>query len=659
MTTAPPAPAHPGSAPAPGWRRWLAVSLARRLTLGLIVALLVSTGVLALLALAAGHDTLRKEHEAAAHRLSRVFEASLHNAMLRRDLDGMATILSALGQSPGVAEARLAEPGGIVRFASRTPAIGSNAQQQLQGLCLQPGCVAPRPNLAWHSSPQGDQLRIAYPIQNQPRCVQCHGSTAQRPVNGVLLVDFEPLPRNTPGSRPTLLLAGVGLAALTLFALIMAATLKRQVTQPLLRLAQATDRLASGDLDTRVGSVGDDELGRVGRAFDHMATRIDAMVGQLRHQGQFLQTLVNAIPDPVLVIDPDHRIRLANQAYATLLGHDLAALPGQCCHRASRGLAEPCPSTLLTCPVAEVLQHPRAVRSMMALARRDGSAVEVDIEAAPLRSAEGELLTVEVLRPLDRSLRFSQQQRLSTIGLLANGVAHEIHNPLASIRLALQASLRGLQGGDMERDELVDYLQLVDHEIDRCVHITQRLMQMSQAPSQALQPVGLTRAIDDVLSLLREECRARSVQVQVSGVADTERVLGDEAELRQVLVNLIHNALHAMPKGGRIEIEALPAEPDSAWLQLQVRDSGCGIALQEQALIFMPFFSRRADGQRGTGLGLAISKATMERFGGSIEVASTPGQGSVFTLTLQRVAPAPPRPDNGGNAPRRGLKVLP
>ena len=120
-------------------------------------------------------------------------------------------------------------------------------------------------------------------------------------------------------------------------------------------------------------------------------------------------------------------------------------------------------------------------------------------------------------------------------------------------------------------------------------------------------------------------------------------------------------ASHAAPHPDhfRAIYEALPAEPDSAWLQLQVRDSGCGIALQEQALIFMPFFSRRADGQRGTGLGLAISKATMERFGGSIEVASTPGQGSVFTLTLQRVAPAPPRPDNGGNAPRRGLKVLP
>ncbi|HNR84735.1 ATP-binding protein, partial [Ottowia sp.] len=232
--------------------------------------------------------------------------------------------------------------------------------------------------------------------------------------------------------------------------------------------------------------------------------------------------------------------------------------------------------------------------------------------------------------------RFSQEQRLSTIGLLANGVAHEIHNPLASIRLALQAILRGLRNGGMDRPEMVDYLELVDREIDRCVLTTQRLMQMSQAPTQALQPVRLVTAIDDVLALLREECRARGVQVRVSGVPESERVRGDEAELRQVLVNLVHNALHAMPQGGRIDIEGA-ASDDGARLRLAVRDSGCGIALADQPLIFMPFFSRRVDGQRGTGLGLAICKATMERFGGAIEVQSTPGQGSTFTLTLQRV----------------------
>ena len=643
LATSPlPAPAAPRPGVVP---RWLDASLARRLMLGLAVALMVSALLLITLALAIGRDSLRRQHEAAATREARLFEASLQNAMLKRDLVGMADILTSLGQSPGVAQARLLAPGGAVRFASQPQAVGSAAPEALQGLCLQAGCPPPAPRLGWQATPQGERLQIAYPILNQPRCAQCHGPADAKPVNGVLLVDFEPLAQAGPTSRPALLLTAAGLGTLALFATIMGLTLRRQVTEPLAALAGATDRLAAGDLATRVGSAahGPDELGRVARGFDHMAGRMQATVAELAGQHHFLQTLIDAVPDPVLVIGPDYRVRLANQAYATLLGREPASVTGQCCYRVGRGLDEPCPSTLVNCPVAEMRAQPQPVRSMMALRRADGSAVEVDIEAAPMVTASGETLTVEVLRPLDRSVRFSQEQRLSTIGLLANGVAHEIHNPLASIRLALQASLRGLKNGDMERAELTDYLQLVDREIDRCVATTQRLLQMSQAPSPTLQPVAVMPALDDVLALLGEECRARGVQVGVHIEPADMRVLADEAELRQVLVNLIHNALHAMPQGGRIDVEGrhsgkADADADAAGYELSITDTGCGIAADEQALIFMPFFSRRADGGRGTGLGLAICKAALERFGGRIAVRSAPGEGARFTLHLR---PAP------------------
>ena len=650
--TAPTGPA----APSPGHgllrqagrlRAWIASSLSRQLTLGLMVALLLSAGLLAALALAVSRGAVRAEHEAAAQRMAGLFEASLHNAMLKRDLEGLASILTALGQVPGVEQARLAEPRGTVRFASRPQAMGGSASGQLTGLCLVAGCPVPAPRLDWLPGEAGERLRIAYPVRNQARCAQCHGAPAQHPINGVLLLDFAPVVTTGLGQGPTWLLLAVGLLSLVLFAALMSLTLRRRVARPLGRLTRAADRLAGGDLGARVGSRAPDELGRVSRSFDRMAERIDGTVGALREERRFLQTLIDAMPDPVLVIGPDFRIRLANQAYARLLGQQLPHIIGQWCHHVGRGLREPCPSTLLTCPVAEMRLRRQPVHSLMTLRRADGGAVEVDIEAAPFTTGAGECYTVEVMRPLDRSIRFSQQQRLSTIGLLANGVAHEIHNPLASIRLALQACLRGLRAGDMPSEELIDYLQLVDTEIDRCVLTTQRLLQMSQAPSQELRPVRLETALGDVLALLGEEFRARRVTLQLGGIAPEEQVLGDEAELRQVLVNLIHNALHAMPQGGQVEILAEPAEAGAS-LRLAVRDNGCGIAPQDLPLIFMPFFSRRVDGQRGTGLGLAICRAAMERFGGSIEVRSRPGQGSTFTLTLRR-APAAALPDNPGH----------
>jgi len=620
---------------ASGLRGWIASSLSRQLTLGLVVALLLSAGLLAVLALTVSRGAVRGEHEAAAQRMARLFEASLHNAMLNRDLAGLASILAALGEVPGVAQARLTDPRGVVRFASRPQAVGEQAGTQLSGLCLDAGCATPAPRLDWQEAAGGERLRIAYPVLNQARCAGCHGAPAQYPVNGVLLLDFTPMGTAGMGLGPIWLLLAVGLLSLALFAGLMSATLHRRVTRPLGRLSRAADRLAGGDLTARVDSRAPDELGRVSRGFDRMAARIDQTVDALREERRFLQTLVDAMPDPVLVVGPDHRIRLANQAYATLLEQEPRNIIGQCCHRVSRGLNEPCPSTLLTCPVAEMRLRPQPVHSVMSLRRADGSAVEVDIEAAPFTTGGGERYTVEVMRPLDRSIRFSQQQRLSTIGLLANGVAHEIHNPLASIRLALQASLRGLKAGDMSKEELTDYLQLVDKEIDRCVLTTQRLLQMSQAPSPQLHPVRLAAAIGDVLALLAEECRERRVTVVLRGVAPDTQVLGDEAELRQVLVNLIHNALHAMPAGGRVDIEAEPVEADNTLL-LHVRDTGVGIAAEDMPMIFMPFFSQRGDGRRGTGLGLAICKAAMDRFGGGIRATSVVGQGSTFTLTLRR-----------------------
>jgi signal transduction histidine kinase len=287
---------------------------------------------------------------------------------------------------------------------------------------------------------------------------------------------------------------------------------------------------------------------------------------------------------------------------------------------------------LTTCPVVEIQINARSLRTVMTLRHSQGMELPVQIEAAPLM-VDGELQVVEVLIPLERSIRFSQEQRLSTIGLLANGIAHEVHNPLASIRLALQASLRGLKEQNMGREELMEYLELVDHEIDRCVLITHRLLQMSAPPQETLQPVCFALALDDVLSLLRHECETRQVLI-VKGLLQPElSVLADEAELRQVFINVLHNALHSMAGGGQVTVTG-KLTADGRHYQMDFADTGGGIALEDKARIFLPFFSRRADGVRGTGLGLAICKGVMERFGGKITVDSELHRGSVFHLLL-------------------------
>ena len=611
-------------------RQWLAESLPRRLLVGLVAALLLSATLLTGLTLWLGQRAMRQEQAHALTQLVTVLESSLQNAMLQRDLPGLQRILDTLGQAPGIEQVRLLNREGEVRFASDPGQIG----KILPTPCPQGRCST----MGLHSLPQErqglDAQRIVYPIANQTRCLQCHGDLSQHPINGVLLIDLQTRPQAwMQWSYQALLLTAIG--ALVLLSLLMAWVLKHQLTRPLQRLSQATQRMGEGDYSARVQAPGSpqglDEIARIGQQFDLMATQVAQTVLSLREHQAFLQQLVDAVPDAILVIDADHRIRIANRAYAEMLGRTPQEVAGERCHRIGRALSEPCPATMVNCPLLEVRER-KSHCTIMSLRHRDGHEIPVEIDSAILQMAQ-ERLVVQVLRPLDKAIRYSQELRLSTIGLLANGVAHEIHNPLASIRLALQAGLRGLRREDISRTELMGYLELVDDQIDRCVLTTRRLMNMSQPPSAELVPVALVPAIADVITLIAEEARLHKVHMHHDLQPDDVWLLADDAELRQIFINLIHNAIHAMPDGGELHI--LGRMADDGRYRIEVRDTGVGIPADNLSRIFQPFFSRRADGQAGMGLGLAVTKSIITRFGGDIQVSSTVGEGTVFTLVLR------------------------
>ncbi len=622
-------------------------SLARRLALKLTLAVLaMSVGLLAAW-IGLGRRALQHEHEQASLRMAALFEASLQNAMLQRDLPGLDTLLARVGTLPGLQAAALVEPGGEVRFASAHHRLHSREAAALTGLCLTRPCgpISP-PRLEWREQNGGRALRVIYPVHNREACSQCHGPTDQHPVNGVLLLDFQPMASEQDARvHAGTWLLPISLMALALLGLLTGWVLRRDVLRPVSALAQRVQRYAAGDLSTRSRSPGTDELGQLAQGFDHLADQVQAQMSTVAAQGEFLQALIDASPDPMAVLALDHRVVLANAAYLSLLGRSAADVIGQPCYRISRGRTEPCPATLVQCPLAECRpaleaaagQPGRAfcmppLRTVMAFQRADGRPVDVEVHAAPLIDRAGTPLVVEVIRPLEDQVRASQELRLSAIGLLANGMAHEIHNPLASIRLALQSAQRSLQGGPIDREELSDYLRLVDEQIDRCVSITQRLLRLSEPAGELPHPVHVQHAVDDVLALLSEEMRRARVNCRID-IADPElRVLMDDSDLRQVLINLVHNAIRAMPQGGQLTVQAFRL--DGGLCRIRVQDTGVGIAPDRLPLIFLPFYSRLADGRRGSGLGLAICKGIVEQRGGHILVESRLGEGSRFDVEL-------------------------
>ena len=233
---------------------------------------------------------------------------------------------------------------------------------------------------------------------------------------------------------------------------------------------------------------------------------------------------------------------------------------------------------------------------------------------------------VESIRNLDEQAKISQQQRLSEIGLLAAGVAHEIYNPLSSIDLGLTALQSDLEAN--EAAKTLEYFETIRTEIQNCIKITDSLLLLSAPAGNVQNLIALNEVVPETLSLLRYEAEQTGVTI-THDIPDHSRILGSDSDIRMLVINLAMNAIHAMPDGGNLHVTTRRDDGD---IVLDVSDQGVGIAPQDLGSIFMPFWSRRADASTGRGLGLSIVRAILDRNNAKIEVESTLGKGSTFSV---------------------------
>ena len=608
--------------------KWLNSRLGRKFAIGTAVGLLASSLLFLVLFLALYRAELAAERTAAAEQVNQLLQTSLENAMLKRDLEGLRLIVDRLGQQPGIDAVYITNPAGEIRFSSDPSLLGG-----LQA--ADPAQLTPFTSFT--ETAQGREiLRSVNPVANQAQCKECHGPMEQRPINGVLYVDYDAAPIRHKAQMTTLLLMGAGA---TIVLLNLAGGwwfIQRFVINPVDKLTLTSQALAQGDLSKRAHPQGNDELAQLGHSFNRMADQLQERIDESEHQSGFLQSLLDAIPDGVRVISPDYRVVMANQAYRRQLGlHDADGV-GDTCYRISHQSDHPCAGTLITCPVQEIGMHGKPVKALHRHHDIDGKAIDVEISAAPLVAMlEGkhQTLIVESIRDLSKEIKYSHEQKLSELGKLATGVAHEIHNPLASVRLALDSLRSGVTDVD---PEITEYLELVDHEVDQCVKFTERLLRLGMQPSEAPELVELTPVVEDTLGLVRWDAEQRKI-VMTSALEPGLRALASDSELRMVMLNLIQNAFHAMPQGGELEVSSRLAVP---WIEITVCDTGMGIQPERLPRIFDPFYSRRADGAKGTGLGLSIVRTIVEGYGGRIEVRSEPGHGSRFIVLLPDAASA-------------------
>jgi signal transduction histidine kinase/HAMP domain-containing protein len=606
---------------------WIDKGLSWKFAIGTAAGLLVSSLAFLVLFVGLYESQLERERSGAASQVSRLLQTSLENAMLKRDLDGLKDIVNRLGREPGVLDVAISNPRGEVHFASHPDDMGKRMPADRDAL--------DRPTTRLMVDAGGRPvLRSINPVHNKPQCQECHGPVDQNPINGILFVDFDAAPIQDQARTTTLLLMSAG-------ALIVLINLtggwwfmRRFVIRPVGHLSRTSLRLTEGDLDARTNLTGSDELAVLGETFNRMAVSLQEKVADLRDKETFLQQLVDAIPDGIRVIDPNYRVLLSNATYRGQLGLDSGgSLPSRC-FEATHARTSPCPQTLITCPLKEVEKTGKPLRAVHRHHRIDGGILDVELYAAPMRvtqRGQEQLLVIESIRDLAQEVKFSHEQKLSELGRLAAGVAHEIHNPLAAVRMALHAAEQANAAVRPDRAQVSEYLGLVDQEVEKCSEVTERLLKLSTPPPEQQELVDVERVVSDTMKLLRWEAETRTVSIRLCTEGAPLRILATDSDLRMVTLNLAQNACHAMPRGGSLTVRC---QRENRRIRIDFDDTGIGIDPQDRVRVFEPFFSRRADGIRGTGLGLSITKSIVENHQGTITVNSEPGQGSNIAVSF-------------------------
>jgi len=223
--------------------------------------------------------------------------------------------------------------------------------------------------------------------------------------------------------------------------------------------------------------------------------------------------------------------------------------------------------------------------------------------------------------------------KLASLGRLSSGVAHEINNPLAIIdqKVGLIKDLFSFKEEYAGDEKLMGLIDEVLASVQRCGSITRRLLDFSRHMESKIEPIDLKEMIHEVLAFLEKEAERRCVDISVDHIDNIPEFESDRGSLQQIFLNLFNNAFAAMEDGGRLEITVNRQDEDVVCVT--VADNGCGIPAEDITRVFEPFFSTRGD-QGGPGLGLSITYGLVKEIGGNIQVDSTVGKGTRFSVLL-------------------------
>ena len=359
--------------------------------------------------------------------------------------------------------------------------------------------------------------------------------------------------------------------------------------------------------------------------YQSLALKANELANLKQYNEQVIETLIAG----VAVVTVDGQVTVWNASMERISGIDRQEAIGQ-------NLSSLLPSPFLAALKSVMPGGNWAVSDTVrlqktALVNRNAKTTLLNVSVTPFLLNEDVLTgTLMVLEDVTEKVRLEDQlmqaEKLSSIGLFAAGVAHEVNTPLAGISSYAQMLMKDFPEGHPQRE----LLQKIEKQSFRASNIVNSLLKFARVGNSEVQEVNINSLMLESLSLLDHQMRKANVEVDLELDASLPPTFANGGKLQQVFMNLFLNAKDAMPQGGHLTIKSY--RRDSA-VVVQVKDTGRGISDEDIKRIYDPFFTTKDVGQ-GTGLGLSITYGIIQEHSGQIDVQSQPGRGTTFTLQL-------------------------
>jgi PAS domain S-box-containing protein len=629
--------------------------------------------------------------EERAYEISDTVMRSIEYPMLDGEMEAVQAILEKLNRLTDVTVVNLCDTGATIRYSGLPANIGKIDNSEVTKKALRTSSLLKGLEM------EGDEkiLRHAMPIPNEKTCYKCHG--AEKKILGVLSVgiSWTLIEKRIAALRNREITLGI--VSVVVVGFFLTLFLSKYVTRPLATLTRLADEISRGkpgfefgrmlkcwevqncdktdcpaygnpeimcwyvdgthckvqpsgrfpekldmcrECKVYKGHVGD-EMVRLADSFKHMLYNLKVFEEELKQSEEKYRILFDADPNPIFILDRETlRILDANARAEGHYGYSKEELLKM--SFIDLGYEKDGPEIMSA--LKGISGSGRVFLSKKQHRTKDGGPVYVNISVCGARYAESDAFiasTTDITESVQTEVQLAQASKLTTLGEMAAGVAHELNQPLSTIQIGTDF-FRDMvkQGREIAPAELTMVSEQMSEQVSRAVRIINHLREFGRKPEIQSEELDINKPINGVFTLLSQQLKVRGIKIVLDLKDDLPPIMGESNSLEQVFIDMVINARDAMEEkkerstGGDLENTlTISTFQENGQVVVTISDTGTGIPGEVKDKIFEPFFTTKEVG-KGSRLGLSISYGIVKEYEGTIEVESEEGKGTTFKITF-------------------------